>query len=106
MSFWVKSVLRFHGGALVTQILVGELNRVAIDGDQPRHVGRAAAQPTCARSASSVSAWLPLNATASTVVCGPSLTTARIATGSCAGGGVTVTISAAVTRVAAAKPRR
>jgi len=48
----------------------------------------------------------PLNAIASTVVCGPSATTARIATGSCAGGGVAVTISVVVRTEAAAKPRR
>jgi hypothetical protein len=40
------------------------------------------------------------------VVLGPSLMTARTATGTCAGGGVWVTISTAVLTRAAAKPRR
>src|SRR5229473_3435663 len=61
---------------------------------------------TRARSVASGTAWLPANATLSTTVRAPSVITARTATGTCAGGGVGLTISTADCTFADAKPRR
>ena len=89
---------RLDRRALVAEILIGELDRVAIDGELSRHVRRARLQRRArARSVASGQRLIAGERHARRASCrAPSVITARTDTGTCAGGGVGVTTSTAV----------